>query len=91
MRERIIGRWSEEREVITFHSVVSNRFGVTSEMSGEVEGPSGGALVGEFSFRTPKEEEVMASKRASPLGSWFGENQRPWWALKSPRIMWLSP
>jgi hypothetical protein len=30
VRERIIGRGCNDREVMTFHSVVSRRFGVTS-------------------------------------------------------------
>ena len=91
VRVTMIGRWSDESEVTVTQSVVRRRFGVAKVMSGEVEGPPGGALVGEFSLRTPKWLEAMSSQRRLPLGSDRDEYQSLWCALKSPKIRWLSP
>lgn len=49
----MIGRWSDPRLVIVFHSVLGMRDVDAREISGDVFGPLDGTLVGVFSFRTP--------------------------------------
>jgi hypothetical protein len=74
----MIGRWSDESEVMVFQSAVRSRFGVASDMSGEVVGPPGGARVGELPFSIPNSDDEMASHKRLPLGSWVVE-YHSWW------------
>ena len=85
-RSRItIGRWSEFIVVHVAHWADRRSDKLPSEMSGDVDCPVVGSLVGSPSFSTAWLELEISSANLSPRWSLMDECHKVSWALKSPR------
>ena len=90
-RRRVMGRWSELREVSTFQLQVGIQSAVAMEMSGAVaELPV--MRVGVSSFSMPRPASPTQSANMRPLASSLSSVcHKALWALKSPRRRKVSP
>ena len=65
----MIGRWSDPRQVLVFHSVLVTIDVDARDMSGDVGCPFDGTLVGRFSFKTQYDEFPISSAISAPRAS----------------------